>query len=81
MLYLHVPLCFALAKKAQISEMAISPVLVWNKTTVFDIYSGARAANKTGNAVSTGININYSRTIYKNFFVNLEQVILNKSLG
>lgn len=61
--------------------MAISPVLVWNKTTVFDIYSGARAANKTGNAVSTGININYSRTIYKNLFVKIGAGYLKQKFG
>lgn len=72
-------LCFG--QNVQINEIAISPTLVWNKTTIYDIYSGARAKNKTGTALSSGINLNYSKTIYKNFYAKIGIGYFNQKFG
>lgn len=57
--------CFSQA--STINEFGLSTSLIWNKTTIFNSYSGARAKDITGTALSNGINLNYSRSIYKNF--------------
>ncbi len=45
--------------------------MIWNKTKIYDIYSGARATNKTGTGTSYGINLNYSKTICRNLFAKV----------
>lgn len=54
-----------------VNEISLSQTWIYNKTTIYDIYSGARARNKTGTAISNGVNLNYSRTIYKNFYAKI----------
>jgi hypothetical protein len=49
----------------------LSQTWIYNKTTIYDIYSGARARNETGTAISNGVNLNYSRTVYKNFYAKI----------
>lgn len=46
----------------------ISVPAVWNKTEIFNSYSGAKAKNISGSAMSYGINLSYSRTIGHNLF-------------
>ena len=55
----------------KVNAVSISIPFIWNKTTIFNSYSGARAKNITGEAISNGINLNYSRTIYKSFFAKV----------
>ncbi|MET0635304.1 MAG: hypothetical protein ABWZ25_04715 [Chitinophagaceae bacterium] len=55
----------------KISEFGISQLFLWNKTAIFDAYSGARSSRKTGQAWSYGTNINYSHSFYKNVYANI----------
>ena len=55
----------------KVNVIGVSVPVIWNKTTIFNSYSGARAKNITGEAISNGINLNYSRTIYKSFFAKV----------
>ena len=64
-----------------VNEISLSQTWIYNKTTIYDIYSGARAQNKTGTAVSNGVNLNYSRTMYKSFYAKIGLGILTKNLG
>ena len=72
---------FCISQNIHVNEIAISPALIWNKTTIYDIYSGARAKNKTGTALSRGINLNYSKTIYKNFYAKIGIGYFNQKFG
>lgn len=54
-----------------VNEISLIQTWIYNKTTIYDIYSGARARNKTGTAISNGVNLNYSRTIYRNFYAKI----------
>ena len=58
--------CFC--QKQKVNEVALSSTFIWNNTTIFNSYSGARAKDISGNALSNGININYSKSIYRNFY-------------
>jgi hypothetical protein len=60
-----------LSQNNEVNELAISQSFIWNNTTVYDAYSGARATNKSGTSVSSGINLNYSKTLYKNFYAKI----------
>jgi hypothetical protein len=62
---------FSAGQNRNFQEISISQLFIWNKTTVYDIYSGARAGNKTGKAWSNGVNLNYSRTLHKNFYAKI----------
>lgn len=62
---------YSVAQEKRFQELSISQTFIWNKTTIYDTYSGARASNKTGTAISNGINLNYSKTIYKNFYAKI----------
>lgn len=62
---------FAKAQTNKFQEISVSQLFIWNKTTVFDIYSGARAGNKTGKAWSNGTNVNYSFGLRKNVFASI----------
>jgi hypothetical protein len=55
--------------------------VIWNKTTIYNSYSGARAKDITGNAISNGINLNYSRTIYKNLFAKIGAGYFKQKFG
>ncbi|MEQ1798608.1 MAG: hypothetical protein ABL872_11700 [Lacibacter sp.] len=59
---------YSFCQNIKVSEFALSQTLIYNKTTVYDSYSGARAADKSGTAISNGINLTYSKTIYKNLY-------------
>lgn len=59
------------SQKTKVNEIALSTTFVWNKTTILNSYSGARAKDITGNALSSGININYSRSIFKDFYTKI----------
>jgi hypothetical protein len=69
------------AQPKKIQEITISQLLVWNKTTIYDTYSGARASNKTGKAWSNGINVNYSFGINKYLFANVGIGYFNQRFG
>ncbi len=62
----------------KVNELGITGTYLWNKTTIFNVYSGARAKNITGEAFSSGFNLNYSRTIYKNFFARVGVGLFNQ---
>lgn len=75
--------CFTKSEKAfcqtqKVNELGITGTYIWNKTTIFNVYSGARAKNITGEAFSSGFNLNYSRTIYKNFFARVGVGLFNQ---
>ncbi len=75
--------CFIKSEKAfcqnqKVNELGITGTYIWNKTTIFNVLSGARAKNITGEAFSSGFNLNYSRTIYKNFFVRVGVGLFNQ---
>lgn len=55
----------------KINEVALSTNFVWNNTTIFNSYAGARAKDISGNAWSNGVNLNYSKTLYKNFYAKI----------
>lgn len=55
----------------RVNEILVSQTMIYNKTTVYDIFSGARSRNETGTAVSNGVNLNYSKTIYKNVYAKI----------
>lgn len=60
-----------LCQSLPVNEISLSQTWIYNKTTVYDIYSGARARNETGTAISNGVNLNFSRTVYKNFYAKI----------
>ncbi len=61
--------CFC--QKPKINEVALTTNLIWNQTTIFNIIAGAGAKEKTGTALSNGININYSKSIYKGLYAKV----------
>ena len=71
--------CFAQNKK--INEVAFSSTFIWNNTTIFNSFSGARGKDITGNALSNGFNINYSKSIYKNFYGKIGIGYFNQKFG
>ena len=58
---------YSQAKKEKINSIVISAPVIWNNSGV-NIYQVGGARNVIGNAISYGININYSRIIYKKIF-------------
>jgi hypothetical protein len=62
---------FACGQTNKIQELSVSQLFLWNNTTIYDIYSGARAKNKTGNAWSYGTNANYSFCLTKKLFATV----------
>ena len=70
---------FSQTKK--LNEISVSQLFVWNKTTIYDTYSGARARNRTGNAWSYGTNINYSAGVSENIYFNIGIGYFNQRFG
>jgi len=69
-------LCLAItesvfAQPTKMQELSLSQLFLWNNTTIFDIYSGARASNKTGSAWSYGTNAKYSLGLTKELFATI----------
>jgi hypothetical protein len=64
------PFIHGFAQKNDINEqIGLSIPIIWNNTEIFNVYSGARAKYISGSSVSYGININYSRNIFKSIFL------------
>ena len=72
---------FSFCQSGKINEVGVATTIIWNKTTIFNSYSGARAKDITGEAVSSGLNLNYSRTIYKNLFGRIGVGIFKQKFG
>lgn len=58
-------------QSTKFQEVSINQSFIWNRTTIYDIYSGARASDKTGNAWSYGTNANYSFGLTKELFATI----------
>ncbi|MDQ6758016.1 MAG: hypothetical protein M3004_13905 [Bacteroidota bacterium] len=70
------------AQKSEINnQVSLSVPIIWNNTTIFNIYSGARAKNISGTAISYGININYSKNIFKDIFLKAGIGYFNQNFG
>jgi hypothetical protein len=50
-------------------KLELSVPLIYNKTTIYNIFSGARATYLSGSAISKGLNINYQKKVTGNFFL------------
>ena len=72
---------FAVAQTNKFQELSISQLFIWNNTTIYDTYSGARASDKTGKAWSNGTNVNYSFGLYKKVYANIGIGYFNQSFG
>lgn len=72
---------FAFGQTNKIQELSVSQLFLWNNTTIYDTYSGARASNKTGNAWSYGTNANYSFGLTKKLFVAVGLGYFNQRFG
>ncbi len=57
--------------------MSIRP----NNTTIYDVFSGARASNKSGKKWSHGTNINYSFSLSKKWFSTIGLGYFKQSFG
>lgn len=56
-------------KTKRLNQVGISVPVIWNNTRIFNVYSGTGAEYISGSAISYGVNFNYSRSLYKNFFL------------
>lgn len=72
---------FAIGQTGKLQELGISQSFIWNNTTIYDTYSGARASNKTGSAWSYGTNINYSLGLTKTLFATIGLGYFNQKFG
>ncbi len=72
---------FVFAQSKKLQELSISQLFLWNKTTIYDVYSGARAADKSGNALSYGTNASYSFGLGKKLFATLSLGYFNQRFG
>lgn len=70
-LFLLLSNCLFGQNKQNNNELTFSLPFVWNKTEIYNSYSGARAKSISDDAISYGSNINYSRSVYKAFFVTV----------
>ncbi len=50
------------------NQIGLSIPLIMNNTKILNVYSGARAEYLSGNAISYGININYSLDLFKSVY-------------
>lgn len=62
---------YIFGQKNKKGELGISVPVVWNTTEIYNSYSGARAKNISGCAMSYGANLTYSKNIYKSFFATI----------
>jgi hypothetical protein len=72
---------FASGQTNKIQELSVSQIFLWNNTTIYDTYSGARASNETGSAWSSGTNVNYSLCLTKKLFATIGLGYLNQRFG
>ena len=59
------------SQQTRISEIGISQLFIWNRTTIHDIYSGSRTAGRNGDSWRVGTNVNYSFSLSKNFYATV----------
>lgn len=62
-------------------QLGLSIPILYNNTKILNVYRGARANYVSGNALSYGINLNYSRAIRKGFFVTVGIGYFNQNFG
>ncbi len=62
---------YAHSQHTRLSEIGISQLFIWNRTTIHDVYSGTRTADKTGKEWSFGTNAHYSFTVSKNIYATI----------
>ncbi|MCZ2140391.1 MAG: hypothetical protein LC096_03275 [Bacteroidia bacterium] len=72
---------FAIAQTDNFQELSISQLFIWNSTTIYDTYNGARAKDKSGKAWSNGTNLNYSFGLSKKLFANIGFGYFNQRFG
>lgn len=72
---------FSVAQTNRFQEISVTQSFIWNKTTIYDTYSGARARNKTGKAWSYGTNVNYSFGLNKKLYANAGIGYFNQRFG
>lgn len=72
---------YSIAQNKRVNEIAATGTYIYNKVTVFDIYSGARARNRTGTVIGNGANLSYARTIYKNFYAKVGFGYFDQTFG
>lgn len=56
------------AQETKIRELSVGQSFIWNRTTVFDSYSGTRARNETGQAWSQGTDLACSFGLTKKLY-------------
>ncbi|MBL7727555.1 MAG: hypothetical protein JNM68_07720 [Dinghuibacter sp.] len=69
------------AQKEKFREISVSQLFIWNKTTVNDVYGGARASDKTGNAWSNGSSIHFSFGLNQKLYASLGVGLFNQQFG
>lgn len=52
-------------------ELSVGHSFIWNRTTIFDAYSGARARNETGQAWSNGTRLTYTFSVSKKIYASI----------
>lgn len=72
---------YSYSQTTKICEIGISQLFIWNKTTIYDTYSGARASNKTGQSWSYGTSIHYSHGLTKHVYANIGIGYFNQRFG
>lgn len=68
-------------QNTKVNELAISSTFIFNNTTIFNSYAGARAKDKSGNALSNGFDIAYSKSFYKGFYSKAGIGYFNQKFG
>lgn len=69
------------SQNEKLNEIGISFPVIWNNTKIYDVYSGARARNKTGKAWSNGTNANYTFGLTKKLFATIGLGYFNQRFG
>lgn len=62
-------------------QIGIDVPVIRNDTEIFNVYSGARASYISGKAVSYGVNVHYSRFVWKGAFVTGGLGYFNQNFG
>lgn len=68
-------------KRKSNDQLGLSIPVLSNTTEILNVYRGTRANYVSGKALSYGINLNYSRTIRKGFFVTIGIGYFNQNFG
>lgn len=68
-------------KELRKNKISVSLPVIWNTTTIYNSFSGARAGDIKGDAVSHGVNLAYKRSVHPNFFIALGVGLFTQKFG